>query len=327
MHYAMLALITLSLPVGQGQTDRWAEKMFAGGGTSHDFGNVPRGAQLHHRFKITNIYAVPMQVVGQRSSCGCVIVTPPSGAIAPRESAYLDVTMDTRRFTGPKTVQIFITVGPQFMSTAVLQVSANCRSDVVFNPGEVDFGIVPQGQTPTQVIDVEYAGPLDWKITGIVTNNSPVDVNVEQLYRQPGKVGYRLRITLKADAPVGNHRYDLSLMTNDPVSPLVPMLVEANVQATLSVVPSTVNMGDMQRGETTARRVVVRGAKPFRILQINGLGDGLEADLPSTSQTVHVVTIRCQGKQPGEIRRQLQFKTDLSNEITATVLITGQCLP
>ena len=54
--------------------------------------------------------------------------------------------MDARRFTGPKTVTIHVTVGPEYTSTATLQVSANSRSDVVFNPGEVNFGVVPHGR-------------------------------------------------------------------------------------------------------------------------------------------------------------------------------------
>src|SRR5262249_25700510 len=102
MRYAVLALVvlattTVAAPV---PADKWAEKMF-GKSSSHDFGTVPRGAQLHHQFPLTNIYAVPLQVISTRTSCGCVTVTPPTGAINPRESGIVDVTMDTHRFTGP----------------------------------------------------------------------------------------------------------------------------------------------------------------------------------------------------------------------------------
>lgn len=137
MRYAVLALVMLAVEAVAAPVppDKWAEKMFSKTATTHDFGTVPRGAQLHYQFTITNIYAVPLQVISTRTSCGCVTVTPPTGAIAPRESAAIDVMMDTRKFAGPKTVSIFVTVGPQFISTATLQVTANCRTDVVFNPG------------------------------------------------------------------------------------------------------------------------------------------------------------------------------------------------
>src|SRR5262249_42413858 len=108
-----------------GQNHEWADKLFTKGGSTHNFGNVPRGAVLNYRFPITNIYAVPLDIVGTRVSCGCVTVTPSSTTLQPKESGYIDITMDARRFTGSKTVNIFITVGPQYTSTATLQVSAN----------------------------------------------------------------------------------------------------------------------------------------------------------------------------------------------------------
>jgi hypothetical protein len=34
----------------------------------HDFGTVPYGTTLNHRFPMTNIYKVPMQVMSEPSS-------------------------------------------------------------------------------------------------------------------------------------------------------------------------------------------------------------------------------------------------------------------
>jgi hypothetical protein len=337
MRYAVLAvfMVALTASAAPAPAEKWAEKMFTKSGTTHDFGSVPRGALLHHRFTITNIYAVPLQVISTRTSCGCLTVSPPSGPIQPRESAAIDITVDTRRFTGPKTISVYITVGPQFVSTAVLQVSANSRADVVFNPGEVSFGVTQRGQTPTQVIDVEYAGGLfqSWKIKDVSLNGAPVDVTVKELYRRDpppgttaGQVGYRLEVKLKADAPAGTLKQDIFLQTTDPASPLVPVLVEATIQAPLSVVPSVVSLGSCKVGKEELRRVVVRGTKPFRILSIEGLGDGIDAEVPKTAAPVHIVTLKCQPAKPGEVRRQVLFKTDLE-ETPATVTVEGTAEP
>ena len=71
---ALIALATLAPATASAQA--WAEKMFRDKDGKdnpliHDFGNVPRGAQLVHRFKITNIYAVDMEVTNLKPSCGC----------------------------------------------------------------------------------------------------------------------------------------------------------------------------------------------------------------------------------------------------------------
>lgn len=328
MRNAVLALMVVALGTAPApaQSDRWANKMFKAGAT-HDFGSQPRGSLLHHRFAVTNIYAVPLTITNVRTSCGCVTVTPSKETLQPREEAYVDTTMDTHKFQGPKTVQIFITFGPQFVSTATLEVKAISRTDVVFNPGEVNFPPVQRGQTPTKEVDVEYAGQLDWRILEVLTNSAPVDVKVENLYRRPGAVGYKLKVTLKADAQPGAHKYDLFLKTNDPASPMVTLLVEATVQAALSVQPGQLSLGTLQSGTSVERRVVVLGSKPFRILAIDGLGDGLSAQVPPAAAQTHIITFKFEPTKAGDLRRQVVFKTDLDKDSSAVVSIEGQVGP
>lgn len=49
----------------------WAERMFKDG-LGKDFGVVPLGTQLSHRFEITNIYTAPQEITDVRPGCGCV---------------------------------------------------------------------------------------------------------------------------------------------------------------------------------------------------------------------------------------------------------------
>jgi hypothetical protein len=327
MRYLGLALVVLvgMAPAVSAQSTSWLDKMFQGQLT-HNFGSVPHGAQLHHRFPMTNIWAVPLELTNVRVSCGCVTATPSTRILQPRESGYLDITMDARRFTGPKTVTIYVTVGPQYTATSALQVSAHSRADIVFNPGQISFGVVPRGQTPVQVIDVEYAGVLDWRVHEVDRGTAPVDVTLEQLYRQPGRVGYRLRATLKADAPAGLLKQELVLKTNDPASPLVPVLVEAMIQAPLTVKPGLLKLGSPRVGETITQRVNVIGGKPFRVVAIEGLGDGIQAELPTTAAPVQTITFVYRPVQAGALRRQFQIKTDLPGQGPVTVTIEADAV-
>lgn len=318
---ALLLLLTHAAPAQQA----WAEKLFKDG-TSHDFKSVPRGAQLYHKFKMVNIYAVPLEITNVRSSCTCGSVTPSVKVLEPRQEGFIEVTMDTRRFTGPKTISIFVTVGPQYTSTAELKVTATSRGDVVFNPGEINFGIVPRGQTASQTIDVEYAGALDWRVSEVDRGSAPVEVTLEEWYRRPGQVGYRVKATLKADAPAGSHKWEMFLKTNDPASPLVPVLVEATVQAALTVLPDTLKLPTLQVGAEANGRVSLRGSKPFRILAVEGLGDGISAATPLPTPEAkerHLLLFRCQPSKPGDVRRVVQIKTDLQEApVPVTIEVT-----
>lgn len=327
MKNTVLALCVLAGSVSPAVAQHsWADKMFPEG-TSHDFGSVPRGAQLFHRFKLTNIYAARLEIVQTRTSCGCVTLTPSTRVLEARQEAYVDIMMDARKFTGKKTVTIYLTVGPQYISTATLQVSAFSRADVVFNPGQINFGVVPVGHTPTQTIDVEYAGTLDWRVSEVIKHNAPLEVTLQELYRRRGQVGYRVTVTLKDDAPSGVFKQELFLKTNDASSPVVPVLVEATLQRPLTVTPGSVTLGTVKAGVASTRRVIVRGSRPFRVTAVEGLDDEVTAELPKAAATNHVISLNILPAKPGELRKELRIKTDLGTDTPLTVAIQGTVDP
>ncbi|MBX9680919.1 MAG: DUF1573 domain-containing protein [Gemmataceae bacterium] len=312
------------------QQAAWANKLFSNE-TSHDFGVVPRGAQLKHSFKITNIYKVPLEITNLRVSCGCVTATKSSNVIQPGDTGFVHINMDGTRFSGQKTVTIYVTVGPQFVSTASLVVSANARTDVVFNPGEIDFGLVNRGQSASRPIDVEYAGNFDWRITEIVKSaGSPFDLKVEELPRKvatfPTK-GYRITATLKPTAAPGPFKQEVILKTNDPSSPVLTFNVSGNVRASITVAPNPINLAGMKVGEMLGKKIVVSGSTPFRITGVDGAGDGVTLEVNSeNASTTHILDLRIQPRAAGDMNKTLVLRTDMANE-TATIVLEGTVAP
>jgi Protein of unknown function (DUF1573) len=326
MHKAALALFATLLftPLTYAQQAAWAEKLF-GGELTHDFGTVPRGAQLKYTFKMTNIYKVPLEITDVKVQCGCVKGEPSTKILQPNETASFNINMDGRLFNGQKTVRVYVTVGPKFVSTATLTVSANARGDVVFSPNELDFANLQRGQNPTKVIDVEYVGALpDWRVTEIVkTNSAPFDLKVEELPHPPGtppKKGYRIMATIKADAPSGAFKQDVILKTNDPAGPLLTFHIVGNVQAGLAVSPSPIVVKDLKIGETHTKKVFVRAARPFRIIGIDGQGDGVTVEVPNREDTTQVITVSIAPTKAGDLRKQLLIRTDLDGERTPLIV-------
>jgi len=331
MRKLVLVLTAISLSAGrapaQTPSQAWADKLFMNK-TTHDFGTVAHGAQLKYSFPVKNIYAVPLEFTVVRPGCGCVTAAPSKKVLQPQEEATLDITMNTRVFTGAKNVTVYVTVGPEYISTAALHVTAVARSDVVFNPGEVNFGVVAQGQQPVQTVDISYAGTLNWQINKVIKPaDAPVDVTMEEVNRkppvgnQPGQVSYRMTVKLAGDAPAGALKHDLLLKTNDPASETLIVAVEGNVQSALRVVPNQVNFGSLRLGETKTYIVQVLGARPFRITDIKTDGKEISADLPQQALPSHKLTIRCQPQTLGELRRTLTIVTDLEKGASVTVTV------
>lgn len=300
-------------------SEPWANKLF-GGTIAKDFGTVAKGTTIHGKFEMRNIYKVPMEVVNVQVSCGrCVRASASKTRLEPGETGAINFSLETRLFDQPqKTFTIRVSVGPEFISEALLTITAHARSDIVLNPGSINFGNVARGSTPTQQLDVEYAGALDWKITEIVKNGAaPFDLRVEE-FKRAGQgirqVGYRLFATLKPTAEPGYFVETVVLKTNDANQDKFTFNITGTVQTTLSVTPAQISLSDMQPQETREFRVIVRGAQPFRITAIEGLGKGIDADKPENPATVHILTLRCKLDQPGEIRRAVTLRTDLGNE-------------
>jgi hypothetical protein len=106
-----------------------AAKMFPEGLTK-DFGSVPHGAQLVHRFPITNNQGFPIEIAYLQGGCGCVTARAAKRALQPGESTTIDVRLDGHQFKGSvmETVRVKV-VGPDFESACKIVVSADGQEE------------------------------------------------------------------------------------------------------------------------------------------------------------------------------------------------------
>lgn len=283
---------------------------------NHNFGEVPHGTLCVHKFTITNIYDVPMQILEVKKGCTCLDYVPMTKVLQPNETADFTVTMNTAKFVGANSQNFYVTFGPKFVSTAVLRVSANSRTDVSVNPGAVTFGTVPQGTRVSQSVQIKYSGRTrDWKITEVVAGNHPFDVKFTETSRGGplrGGAEYQIDVTLNANAPAGTISEQITLKTNDTANPLIHVGVTGTVAAPLELSPNKVRL-EAKVGDSATQRVLVRAAKPFKVVGVDGAADGITVELPATTAAlpVQIVTVKFDPKKPGAAARELRIRTDL----------------
>ncbi|MCH7989210.1 MAG: DUF1573 domain-containing protein, partial [Planctomycetes bacterium] len=159
---AVLGLVLLSLSCGaesQAQELSWAQKMFEK--QSHDFGVVARGAEVKYRFKLTNLYRDPVHISNIRTTCGCSAAKPSRYTFNSREEAYIEVTMDTRKFMKRKDTNLIVTFDAPLYAQVQIPITAYIRTDVVLDPGAINFGAVDQGASVQRKLIIQYAGRSD----------------------------------------------------------------------------------------------------------------------------------------------------------------------
>jgi hypothetical protein len=323
-------------PAGQDQPATWAAKLFdkenGNVPTGHNFGTVPKGALLQHRFTITNIYAVPLSISCE-VSCNCVSVNPRSQVLQPKQTGVLDITMDTMRFnTQQKTVNVNVRVQhydprPQFWSDATLVIQGYRRDDIELMPAQASFGVVASGQQAARELQVRYhGGQPGWQITGAAADQAlPFDVRYQEAFRQNGQAIYRVSLVLKPDSPAGSLKGEVNLATNDPNNPVVVVPYDVNVQAPLSILPSdSIRLGAVKvGGDASERKLYVRAGQPFHILGIDGQDGGVTAQVlrPDAALMTHILTVKVQATQVGPLQKTLTIRTDLGGGATATVKV------
>jgi hypothetical protein len=291
----------------------WAGGMFEEAG--FDFGSVPRGPTLSHPFRLVNNTGQPIHIAGVRVSCGCTTAYALRHDLAPGQETFVMAQMDTRRFLGHKQVTIFVTLDMPRYEEARLWVQANSREDVTVTPDTLALGRVKRSTTPAASATISFIGDLNWQVTGVASESNYIQPACKLVRREGYEVAYQLTARLRPDTPVGNWYADLWLTTNNPGSPRVRVPLTVEVEPALSISPGTIVLGEVKAGEEAERKVIVRGAQPFRITGIKGTDDQVKVrDNTPEARAVHVLTITLRGNQPGELNRTLHVTTDLQGD-------------
>lgn len=315
---AVLGAIFVGLAPATSRAADWADALFTE--HEHDFGTVPRGAKVHHTFVLQNRTQEPLSVLNVRASCGCTTGQASTSLIQPGQSANVVAEMDTRNFVGRKETTLFvslITAGGR-EGEARLGVASTILSDVVLNPGSIDFGTVTRGQTPNLILTVDRMGAPQWRAVRMVSACRSISANLVETARNERTVSYQLHVSLKPDAPTGVIRDEIRILTNDPETASIPIPLTATIRGDLSASPSPLVLGRVNSPTGTQGRVVVRASKPFVIQAIEGANDGFSMSEPDGSRrTVHVVTVTYkpeEGKARGDIHKTFRIVTDLPGE-------------
>ena len=296
------------------QDATWAEKMFEK--RDHDFGVVARGADAKYRLKLTNKYQQAVHIASVTTSCGCTAAKPSKDTLASRETAYIEIVMDTRKFTHDKSSSVTVIVDQPLYAEVRIPIHAYIRTDVVLSPGGAEFGPITRGADETRKITIAYAGRGNWKIKDVISKNPNVTAKVVETRRDATNVNYDLQVVVKGSTPLGELRDQLTLVTDDAGNPFIPVLVEGRVEAEY-VVTDIVAFGNLAPGEKKTMNVVVRGKNPFLIEKIESENTtGLfEIRLPQEAKKLHVVPLTLVAPtEPGAVDEEFTVTIQGSGE-------------
>ena len=325
LRYGLVVVASL-WAAGPALSATWADALFEE--FSKDFGSVPRGPTLSHPFRVVNNTRGPVNISSVRVSCGCVSAVALKGHLEAGEATHIVARMDTTRFTGLKSVTIYVQFNQPAFEEVRLSVQANGRNDFSVTPDTLAFGQLKRGGTPSVSVLLSFFGVSDTQISEVKCESNYIQARVQVVRRQDSEVTYQVTARLRADAPVGKWYTDVWLKTNDPAMPPIRVPLTVEIQSALSINPETVTLGTVKTRTESERRVIVRGVKPFKIAQVLGTNDHLlvRVDSPQ-AKPVHVLTIKLKAGDPGDVNQTLRLVTDLADDNKIDFHVNAQIVP
>lgn len=325
--FRLSAIVLTALCVaGPASAASWADGLFQE--VSKDFGPVPRGPTLRHSFTLKNTSSEPVRVANVRVSCGCVSAAPAKHVLQPGEEGSIDITMDTTRFTGLKSVTVYVLFDSPRVEEVRLWVRANGRDDVSLNPQAFSFGTVKRGSSPATSLTLTLLGSGQYGVLDASCESNYIKVDFKEHSRGQTEASYTITATLRHDAPVGRWYTDVWVKTNHPTLERIRVPLTVEIESPLSISPGVLSLGEVKVGAEVERRVIVKGVKPFRITRVEGTDEFLSVrDSAVDRQPVHVLTVRYKATRVGDVNRALKVLTDLEANGDIDFRTTAQVLP
>lgn len=312
---------TLLTAVQPACAQQWARDMFEE--TSHDFGVVPRGAKTEFEFKLTNKYKEVVHVASVRTSCRCTIPRIGKNDLKTYEKGSIIAEFKTSDFVGARSAVITVVFDRPYYAELQLLVKGNIRSDILPEPGEIQFGDVDLGTEKLTDVKISYLGTAKWEIQDVQSKNEHLAVKLNpSKSAASGKVEYVMDVRLKDDAPAGEFTDEIVLVTNEAQSNRVTLPVRANIIPPLHL--QGLQLGTIKVGDKRSERLLIKAKAPFKIEKIECSDARFQFKPSEDAKAAHLIPFEftCDGTE-GSFRQTVIVYTDLKDSPKAEASITG----
>ncbi|QEH33673.1 hypothetical protein OJF2_21790 [Aquisphaera giovannonii] len=325
-----LAVVAISGQVVRGQGLEWVNAALPE--RAYDFGTVARGSQIRHAFPLVNRTDQEIRIVDWRTKCGCTDVKVGAKVVPPGTQTTIEATIDTSKFLGYKPSGLTVIFDKPSFVEVELNLTCFIRGDIVTSPGQLDFGTVRRSEKmPSTSLTITYAGSVaGWEVTKMKTQTAKVKAELRDLGRSAeGYSMYSLAATLQPNVENGFFKDEVTLLTNDPNMPAIPISVVANVQSAVAVTPSIINFGGVKAGQSITKTVLVRSSQPFSITRMTAEDGGLQSsESAEGAKPAHQVTLTFKApEQAGPYHSVLTIETDMKDEPAAKLKTFATVVP
>jgi hypothetical protein len=191
----------------------WADPKVTFPNSPWDFGEMLQQQKASHQFEIHNAGTDTLFISSVKPSCGCTSAPLTKDVVAPGESIWLDVTFDSKRFSGTVNKSVVV-----FCNDA-----ENPRPEIVFSARiETARKLITVAPEPTDLGNLLPGKPDQAKVTFTNTGSEPYRLSVLDWPKNWMKLSWTekvvdpnrsidLRVGTSSSAPMGSFSASLTL--------------------------------------------------------------------------------------------------------------------
>ncbi len=303
------------LRVSNGPKFHWSQAIVDGVDKDHDFGAVAKASNQVHIFEFVNSLDTTLYLTGVRTSCGCTKARILTNEVKPGETAKIEARFDTVAFSGARSATLSVGVSKREpyseYSEVRFSVKGLIRTDVVFEPGTIDFGAVAKGTPAERSLLVKYAGRHDWRVESAVCSNPNIVVDVKESMRDRSRsrTDYLLTLELSGSAPNGRFNDILTVKTNDLNNAILTVPVTGSIESPITA--SDINLGMIEKGKSHEKKLIISGKEPFEIQEIISENSRLEFSRDfGGAKTLHIVVFKFNADKEGIVADDIVIRTN-----------------
>jgi hypothetical protein len=193
---------------------------------SHDFGEVPPGTRVEHRFEIVNRGDRVLEIEPAGASCGCRASLTAADTVFPGETGAVTVTLDAEPPSGRRQAWIRVETNDPLERELHLVLHGRVAGDVLVKPDLLYLGRIGPDEKGAGTVEVELTSP-SVGISSVRASSERLQVRAERL-AEPAR-GVRLFVVLPPQGVRGRINDRIVIETTSKTQPEVEIQVLASV--------------------------------------------------------------------------------------------------
>lgn len=295
----------------------------------HDWGLIEQGKVATHTFRIANSGSDPLTILDVESSCECTVPKVSKNEIAPGGKAQIDVTFDSKRFTGSVTKELTVRSNDPDEPEAILRLYANIKPGILTDPAMVDLGMIPRGGGRTATLRITAADATPFKVLGAVTGLPFLSARVvtPEGGGAAASTSFTLEVTAARGGQPGPFTDFLQIATTHPRTDTLQVTVKGEVESLFQLTPERLAFGSQRakKQKLGEVKIVYRGEGSVKFTGASSSTPALQAELKPASggREATVEVFLTSEARNGRLSGTITITTDASAQPSIPVRVVG----